>query len=53
MGLGLTATALHLTVLTQLRQPGDRLFVTAGIGTSKFPLRNVVPEVPVLVLRPA
>lgn len=33
--------------------PADRLFVTAGIGTSKWPIRNVVPEVPVLVLRPA
>jgi predicted MPP superfamily phosphohydrolase len=31
----------------------DRLYVTPGIGTSKYPLRNVVPEVPVLVLRPA
>lgn len=31
----------------------DRLYVTPGIGTSKFPVRNVVPEVPVLVLRPA
>ena len=33
--------------------PEDRLFVTAGLGTSKWPIRNVVPEVPVLVLRPA
>src|SRR5687768_3664754 len=33
--------------------PSERLFVTAGIGTSKYPVRNVVPEVPVLVLRPA
>jgi predicted MPP superfamily phosphohydrolase len=33
--------------------PGDRLFVTPGLGTSKWPVRNVVPEVPVLVLRPA
>ena len=33
--------------------PQDRLFVTSGIGTSKWPIRNVVPEVPVLVLRPA
>jgi predicted MPP superfamily phosphohydrolase len=31
----------------------DRLFVTAGLGTSKWPIRNVTPEVPVLVLRPA
>lgn len=31
----------------------DRLFITSGIGTSKWPIRNVVPEVPVLVLRPA
>ena len=31
----------------------DRMFVTAGLGTSKYPLRNVIPEVPVLVLRPA
>lgn len=33
--------------------PTERLFVTAGIGTSKYPVRNVVPEVPILVLRPA
>jgi predicted MPP superfamily phosphohydrolase len=33
--------------------PDDRLFVTAGIGTSKWPIRNVVPEVPILVLGPA
>ncbi|TAL22889.1 MAG: hypothetical protein EPN99_05230 [Frankiales bacterium] len=33
--------------------PAERLFVTAGLGTSKYPIRNVVPEVPVLVLRPA
>lgn len=33
--------------------PDERLFVTAGLGTSKWPIRNVVPEVPVLVLRPA
>jgi predicted MPP superfamily phosphohydrolase len=31
----------------------DRLYVTPGIGTSKYPVRNVVPEVPVLVLSPA
>ena len=31
----------------------DRLYVTPGLGTSKWPVRNVVPEVPVLVLRPA
>lgn len=31
----------------------DRLYVTPGLGTSKWPIRNVVPEVPVLVLRPA
>jgi predicted MPP superfamily phosphohydrolase len=31
----------------------DRLYVTSGLGTSKWPVRNVVPEVPVLVLRPA
>lgn len=31
----------------------DRLFITSGLGTSKYPLRNVVPEVPILVLRPA
>ncbi len=30
--------------------PHDRLYVTPGIGTSKYPIRNVVPEVPVLVL---
>jgi predicted MPP superfamily phosphohydrolase len=29
----------------------DRLYVTAGIGTSLVPLRSVTPEVPVLVLR--
>jgi uncharacterized protein len=33
--------------------PADRLYVTPGLGTSKWPIRNVVPEVPVLVLRPA
>ena len=33
--------------------PSDRLYVTPGLGTSKWPIRNVVPEVPVLVLRPA
>lgn len=31
----------------------ERLYVTPGLGTSKWPIRNVVPEVPVLVLRPA
>jgi predicted MPP superfamily phosphohydrolase len=31
--------------------PQDRLFVTAGIGSSTVPLRSVTPEVPVLVLR--
>ena len=31
----------------------ERLFITAGIGTSTVPLRNVVPEVPVLVLAAA
>jgi predicted MPP superfamily phosphohydrolase len=31
---------------------GERMYVTPGLGTSKYPLRNVVPEVPVLVLRP-
>jgi predicted MPP superfamily phosphohydrolase len=30
---------------------GDRLYVTAGIGSSLVPLRSVTPEVPVLVLR--
>ena len=29
----------------------DRLYVTAGIGSSLIPLRSVTPEVPVLVLR--
>jgi predicted MPP superfamily phosphohydrolase len=29
----------------------DRLYVTAGIGSSLVPLRSVTPEVPVLVLR--
>jgi predicted MPP superfamily phosphohydrolase len=29
----------------------DRLYVTAGIGSSLVPLRSVLPEVPVLVLR--
>jgi predicted MPP superfamily phosphohydrolase len=33
--------------------PGERLYVTPGLGTSKYPIRNVLPEVPVLVLRPA
>ena len=33
--------------------PGERMYVTPGIGTSMYPIRNVVPEVPVLVLRPA
>ncbi|HEU0100857.1 MAG TPA: metallophosphoesterase [Mycobacteriales bacterium] len=32
--------------------PADRLYVGSGIGTSTLPLRTVVPEVPVLVLRP-
>ena len=32
---------------------GERLYVSAGIGTSTLPLRTVPPEVPVLVLRPA
>ena len=31
----------------------DRLYVTAGVGTSTMPLRTVVPEVPVLVLSSA
>ena len=31
----------------------QRLYVTAGIGTSTAPLRTVVPEVPVLRLSPA
>ena len=31
--------------------PDDRLYVTAGIGTSLVPLRSVTPEVPILVLR--
>ena len=30
--------------------PADRLYVTAGIGSSTLPLRTVPPEVPVLVL---
>ena len=30
--------------------PGDRLFVTAGVGSSLVPLRSVTPEVPVLVV---
>jgi predicted MPP superfamily phosphohydrolase len=29
----------------------DRLYVTAGIGSSLVPLRSVTPEVPILVLR--
>lgn len=33
--------------------PDVRLFVSSGVGTSSLPLRTVVPEVPVLVLRPA
>jgi len=33
--------------------PQDRLYVTAGVGTSVVPLRTVQPEVPVLVLSPA
>jgi predicted MPP superfamily phosphohydrolase len=33
--------------------PEDRLYVTAGIGSSLVPLRSVTPEVPVLVLRGA
>lgn len=32
--------------------PDRRLYVGSGIGTSTLPLRTVVPEVPVLVLRP-
>jgi len=31
--------------------PAERLFISAGIGTSSLPLRTVTPEVPVLVLR--
>ena len=30
--------------------PGERLYVTPGIGTSTLPLRTVAPEVPILVL---
>ena len=30
--------------------PEVRLFVTSGVGSSTLPVRNVVPEVPVLVL---
>jgi predicted MPP superfamily phosphohydrolase len=30
--------------------PAQRLFVTAGIGSSLVPLRSVTPEVPILVL---
>ena len=33
--------------------PRERMYVTAGVGTSTLPLRTVVPEVPVLVLSPA
>lgn len=33
--------------------PAERLYVTAGIGSSLIPLRSVTPEVPVLVLRSA
>lgn len=33
--------------------PGNRLYVSAGVGSSLIPLRSVTPEVPVLVLRPA
>ncbi len=32
--------------------PQDRLYVTAGLGTSLAPLRTVLPEVPILVLSP-
>ena len=31
----------------------DRLYITSGVGSSSVPFRTVVPEVPVLVLRPA
>lgn len=31
----------------------DRHFITSGVGSSVFPIRTVVPEVPVLVLSPA
>lgn len=31
--------------------PDERLYVTAGVGSSLVPLRSVTPEVPVLVLR--
>ncbi len=30
--------------------PGERLYVSAGIGTSTLPLRTVTPQVPVLVV---
>ncbi len=32
--------------------PQDRIYVSPGLGTSTLPLRTVIPEVPVLVLRP-
>ena len=32
--------------------PAERMYVTAGIGMSSVPVRNVVPEVPVLVVAP-
>ena len=31
--------------------PADRMYISPGIGTSSLPVRNVTPEVPVLVLR--
>ena len=33
--------------------PEDRLYITAGVGSSVVPVRTVTPQVPVLVLRPA
>lgn len=32
--------------------PDERLYVSAGVGSSTLPLRTVTPEVPVLVLHP-
>jgi len=55
--LALLGRPLHTISRTQGNRwtagwyPRERLFVSAGIGTSTLPLRTVSPEVPVLVLR--